>query len=198
MKKEDKFVLLWKYVGAYLAIAFPIIIFILCSVASRRVCINYNGFSVDEKGNVYIGKMGEIYVIDSSGSSLDTFDVPTSRGYSFVVTKNNRILLRAGEIVFTMDLQGNIIKREPTSERFIERIPTICPKEIIAADGTVYRMETHFLRTVIQVQTGNKINQIYQMPLYDYIVTLLFTLIVVGSIVYISIIVFRIRHVLKN
>lgn len=198
MKKEDGFFLLWKYVGIYLAIAFPIIIFILCSVVSQRACINYNGFSVDENGNVYIGKTGEICVIDSSGSPLGTFDVPTSRGYSFVVTKNNQILFNAGEIVFTMDLQGNIIKKEPASERLIERIPTIHPKEIVAADGTVYRMKTHFLRTVIESQTGNKINQIYQMPLFDYIVRILFALYIVGSFVSIAFIVFRIRHILKH
>ena len=68
-------------------------------------------FSVDSNGSLYIGKRGRIEVWQQ-GQLIRTIDPQTSRSYIFRVQENDTILLSTSTTLYTMALNGDILKTE--------------------------------------------------------------------------------------
>ena len=187
--QEDwRLVRLIKYMGIYFASAFLPMMFVFTATFTNSATISYNGLAVDNEGNAYIGKACEIYIVDPLGAPLGTIEIPSERGaFRFFITEENQLRLRASGYVYTMDLQGNIIKQQKPVKELLAEFPANPQRKAIASDGKVYTMKMPFLRTVVQVQEGETVSTIYEMPLYDYSVRLVFFLLAISWVIFIPV-----------
>lgn len=163
----DKIMRSRKLLIIYLLILFPIITICNALMNTGRVSINYSGFGVDDSGVLYVGKDSGIEKY-KDGKMIGIISPQTSRGYAFTIQGDDTILLSTASTVYTLDLSGNVLDEwEDKDTSTFNKLQFI--KKFTTKDGHKYVMKSHFGRTIICC--NNEI--IYQMPLLDYIVKIL-------------------------
>lgn len=163
----DKIMRSRKLLIIYLLILFPIITICNTLMNTGRVSIIYSGFGVDDSGVLYVGKESGIEKY-KDGKMIGIISPQTSRGYAFTIQGDDTILLSTASTVYTLDLSGNVLDEwEDKNTSTFNKLQFI--KKFTTKDGHKYVMKSHFGRTIICC--NNEI--IYQMPLLDYIVKIL-------------------------
>ena len=163
----DKIMRSRKLLIIYLLILFPIITICNILMNTGRVSIIYSGFGVDDSGVLYVGKDSGIEKY-KDGKMIGIISPQTSRGYAFTIQGDDTILLSTASTVYTLDLSGNVLDEwEDKNTSTFNKLQFI--KKFTTKDGHKYVMKSHFGRTIICC--NNEI--IYQMPLLDYIVKIL-------------------------
>ncbi len=150
------------------AVAGIIMFTCIAMLISGKASIVINGFAVDVDNQLYVGKGKEIVVL-KDGAVVRTIDPPTSRTYKFTIVDGKTILLSTSTKVYMMDLYGNII-----SESIDEGTKTYnrlqWKKIYMDERGSEYTLESRWGRTRILKEGVS----IYEMPMRDYIVRILF------------------------
>lgn len=156
------------------------ILLIMFTILPGIVTISYNGFAVDQDGYLYLGKKDRIEVIDSEGNLLRTIRAKSNMNFDFSIHENE-IVMRAGSDLYWLDLQGNLLRQELKSKRWMEVLPPENKNLFVDASGTKYTMEySGFLRTSIFKWNGDEKMEIFKMPLFDYSMRLVLIFTVVG------------------
>ena len=184
-----------KYMVPFLAIIFLPLFFSQFFLMSGDAHIDYSGIAVHKDGNLYIGSEGnrtegKMYVIDPSGNLVETFKVPAYSPYEFTVTETG-VLVNTNSYIYTLDLHGRVIKREEFSGPMRN---LTSPKEVVTEDGKVYTMKTHFLRTIVQVQEGETVSTIFEMPMLDYVVRIMTRAVLLAIFIYVPFALYRNRE----
>ena len=172
------------YVCVAFLINFPYVIL----QVTHQVTLSYSGFGLDSSGVLYIGTDSSIekYL---NGEQIGKILKP-SRGYAFAVQNDDTILLSTASIVYTMDLDGNILtQREDIGTETFNQLQKK-NKLFLANDGKTYRLKLIFGRTCVVSEEGE---MIYQMPLLDYIASSVFFCSIFANFIVIPIIVYKWR-----
>lgn len=167
----------------YLLLMWPILAFCLALIIPGKVSIEYSGFAVDSAGVLYVGKNTAIEKYDNE-KMIGTINPKTSRAYVFTI-QNDKILLSTSAVVYTLDLSGNTIEEHADvgTRMFNELQKT--KNRYITQSNREYTMKSHFGRAIIY--SGKEI--VYQMPILDYIVKILFFAVIMSVLVVTPIIV---------
>ncbi len=151
----------------FLLIFLPIITSCNVLMSMGTVSITYSGFGVDSSGVLYVGKESVIEKY-KDGKMIGTISPQTTRGYAFTIQKDDTILLSTASMVYKLDNSGNILDEwEDEGTSTFNDLQFI--RKFTAKDGRKYVMKSLFGRTVIYCND----EIIYQMPLLDYIVKIL-------------------------
>ncbi len=167
----------------------PIAAVCLVLIISGYVAIFYSGFAIDSSGVLYIGKDTKIEKY-ADGKLIGTIDPKTSRGYAFTIQNDDTILLSTASIVYTLDLNGNVINEEEDSGTRIFNKLQYGKNRFTTSDGNTYHIKSWFGRTVIISDEGILI---YKMSVVDYIVKIVFFSTIFSAFIFIPIIVFKSR-----
>ena len=188
----------FKPIIIYLSIIFPIMMFYMIS-AFNGICTFYDGVAVDSDKNLYLGKGSVIQVFSPSGEEIRNLSSMTSRGYSFTITEDNLILLDTGSDVYTMDIYGNIIqKSDSTGESIFSKYRYTNKYSYITSDGTQYIMKNILFRTKICKVMNGKYEQVYIMPIYDFIVKMSFILCIVSALTVLPFLIIKSRKIYSS
>ncbi len=160
---------------------------------SGRVIDPQNGFAVDTVGKVYIGDTKKIYVYEQ-GVCVDTIDPQTNRAYLFTVIDGNKILLSTARYIYTLDLMGEVLSKTPDLGTAMYNQLNAHKGTFVAGDGTVYVAEYPMGR--FQITDGSR--RIYQLPVLDYIVEMLYDISFICTMVFaLYIAIRRLSHILR-
>ena len=107
----------------------------------------------------------EVY---ENGKMIHEIQPKTSRGYGFRIQPNDTIELIVDPLIYTLDLQGNVISETPVGDKD-GNTPVHNYRSVQATNGAVYNLENTlgYYRIVCNGKT------VYRMPTLDYIVLLL-------------------------
>lgn len=154
----------------------------------------FNGFSVDSKNCLYIGK-DSIIEVYKNNSLLKTINPPTSRSYVFSIQNDDTIILSTSSVVYIMDLDGNIINSyEDTYTKTYNSLKKKTNK-FTTKDGEQYSIKHRFSRLEI-VNSNNTI--VYQMPLLDFVVRIVFVVSFLSLWILVPILIYRIKSEQKQ
>lgn len=150
---------------------------------------DFNGFAVDSNNCLYIGKERRIEIYKNN-YLINTINPPTSRAYIFSIQNDDTIILSTASVVYIMDLEGNIIRSyEDTYTQTYNSLKKTKNK-FSTKDGEQYSVKHRFSR--LEIVNSNNI-QIYQMPLLDFIVRIVFVISFLGLWILIPILINRIK-----
>ena len=173
----------------YVSIIFPVMVACMIMMISGDVTVSYSGFGMDSSGVLYVGKDGVIEKYHN-GSLIGEFSSRTSRGYAFAVQSDDTVLLSTSSTVYSLDLHGNEIeKQEDVLSKIFYQLD-ITKKSFKSADGKLYNVISPFGRTRIVCETGE---EIFTMPLKDYIVKVILSLCGLSVFVFSSLMVYKFR-----
>ena len=141
--------------------------------------ISYQGFAVDNKGNIYVGFYSGQIKKFNGGKLLGVISAQTSRGYDFTITENDTLYITCGDRAYFTDLDGNVL--ETITDNIQPFYKYRYNKSIfLSKDGTKYEKKFNFGKTkFVKCQEQQEIT-IYEMPLKDYISKVV---LIVGSVV---------------
>jgi len=162
MRKVHIYMLIYIFVMAIL-ILYPLMV-----EADGRVCLNYQGFAVDQDNYLYLGKGSVIAVYDLEGNELREISIPPLRGYNFTITEDNEILIFNGSCFYAMSLYGENVREYLGTDETINDGVSISTTKFVSSDGTVYVRGEQFFRTSIYKLDDGCKTKIFQMPSYDY------------------------------
>lgn len=158
--------------------------------ASGDVCLNYNGFGVDDKGNLYLGYERHIVVLNENGERINEFRTQTEYITDFLIVDNEYIYEYSNKRYFAiMDLNGKLISKSLYGEEGYRAPPNgDWPLSTHTNEsGTAYESFKKLGRfEVYRVENGSY-ELIYRMPLYDYVIKLCGIVFPVGMFVVIPI-----------
>ena len=180
-----------KSLAIFVGIYGPVILTCLFLMITGTVTLSISGFAVDSNNRLYIGKDSGITVYEN-GVIDHTINPKTSRGYIFTMQPNDTIVVSTGSVVYTMDIDGNLISQE---EDFRSRMYHEIRKNgnpFYSTDGTKYTKRSPWGRIEIIQEIDGRVSIIYQMTLFDYIIK------IVLAITFVSIFIFVPRLVLKS
>ncbi|MHB8963504.1 MAG: hypothetical protein ACYC5K_10170, partial [Saccharofermentanales bacterium] len=100
-----------KLLVIYIAIMGPILIACLSMIISGLVTLSLSGFAFDSSGRLYLGKDAAIEVYEG-GTLKYRISPMTSRGYIFTIQSDDTILLSTSSVVYTMNLNGEVLTEE--------------------------------------------------------------------------------------
>ena len=135
---------------------------------SGRVSFFVNGFAVDADGQLYVGKGNKIIVFKDD-VCIRKIEPPTSRTYKFTIADGQYITLTTSTEIYTMDLFGNIISKQPDEENKLYS-ELQWKKTYTDQKGFHYTLKSVWGRQAIYREGV----QIYIMPTFDYVVLILF------------------------
>ena len=162
----------YKKIILFLSVAVTVlsIFFCLFSLYWNKVTIQLNGFAVDSKERLYIGKSERIEVYDN-GILQYTINPRTGRGYTFTITERDVLIVNTGDYIYEMDLMGEKVYRKYSdrSDNKYDGLGDII--EIFTENGNTYTLKNKYLRYKF-VKNGEQ--TVYEMPLYDFIVKIAF------------------------
>ena len=150
------------------------------NLVSNNYSISYNGFVVDESGNIYLGAKNEIIVYNNA--HLYSIKPKTSRGYSFAIF-NNKLLVKAGKNIYLIDDSGNETPINISEFNAIYN-SLIFNSYVYKTETSSYKMSNIFGKTkIIDMQKNETIyeidNNYYYSKLFYWISTLFFCLFVI-------------------
>lgn len=167
----------------FLIIEFPIFFISILLLSSGVVSLSYNGFGVDSNNVLYIGKSNLIEKY-SNGELIGEIDPQTSRAYAFTLKKDDTIMLSTGSTIYTMDLDGKVLKtQEDELTLTFNNLKQI--KEHTSSNGKTYHLKS-FLGKESIISNDGKI--IFTTPLLDYVIKLVFFSCIISTIVVVPII----------
>lgn len=163
---------------------------------SGTVTFSYNGFAIDETGSLYIGQY-EYLVVYDQGHMIKKIPLMTSKGYSFTI-RDNHLVVAANAKIYTTDLNGKILSEE--DDRLTQTYNELYRrrKSFETVDGQVYK-STNWLGYYIIWNINKQSSKIiYQMPIFDYIVKVIFIMTCIGMVTYFIIVLFsNIRKIMR-
>ena len=176
-----------KMLVIYLIIVWPIMLVCFLSMIAGHVSVIYNGFAIDSLDNLYVGKQTKIEKY-YEGELIDTINPHSSRTYAFTI-QNDEIILSNTSAVYIMDLDGNVIsKHEDFETKTFNELQH--QKKFTTADGKTYFLKSSFGRKKVVSEDGNVI---YNMPVKDYIVKLMFIAVFVISFIFVPTMIYKSR-----
>lgn len=156
-------------IAPFLALSPLILMVSLLLNLSGIVSFQCSGLGVDADGRIYVGKSDVICVYEN-GSLVNELDPQTSRGYAFVVTEENTILLSTSTVVHSMDLDGNVLTSyEDVGAKTIGKLER-ARGHFEGADGRTYSMSSKLGYYTLVRDDGVTV---YRMPALDYCFLLL-------------------------
>lgn len=155
-------------------------------IITGSVSLSFNGFAVDEQGQLYIGRDNTIVVLNNREYSR-SISPHTSRTYKFTIINDESIILSTSSEVYVMDLYGNVLQQYPDDDTSVYNQLQRQSRHYIASDGTKYAMKRHWGR--IRIYKEDEI--VYEMPLHDYTVYLI--LIILSIFVFLVCIIYIIK-----
>ena len=145
------------------------LLYFLCAslIISQTVSLNYQGFGVDTRGNLYVGIGHKIDVFEN-GELTHTIRKGTSRGYCFTIQEDDTILLASGNDVFIFDLLGETTLSQWKDSSIKD---TLSESKYFykSHEGDIYRASYPMGRLTIYRNDS----PIYRLPLFDYVVLIL-------------------------
>lgn len=149
--------------------AFCVGILLFVSLFSGNLTIDYFDISADSSGNVYIGELSRIRVVDSSENTIRKIKTQTLNGYRFTI-KDDILYLSTGSYVKAQDLEGNELNlgnnNSIPSESFIDQ------EDFTASDGTTYYFKNEFWGKNAYSSHNGKEKIVYHMPTFACIMRL--------------------------
>lgn len=128
-------------------------------------CLFFSLFS----GNVYIGELSRIRVVDSSENMIRKIKTHTLNGYRFMI-KDDILYLSTGSYVQAKDLEGNELdlgsNNNIPSERLIDQ------EHFTASDGTTYYFKNEFWGKNAYSSHNGKEKIVNHMPTFACIMRL--------------------------
>lgn len=163
--KKSKNDIFWAFFAANL------IAVIICGflLITESVAFSFNGFAVDSQDQLYVGRGHSIDVIEN-GEIVQAITTCTSRSFAFTILNGDTILLSTGSKVCTTDTSGaNIIEQwDDTNSKTYHELNQN-KFEFHSANGETYTASRRW--GLLKIYRGSE--QIYQMPIFDYIVMLI-------------------------
>lgn len=172
-----------KILKIYVCIAATVVAICLMFINLGRVTLIYNGFAIDSDNVLYIGK-DEVIEKYKEGELIGKINPKTSRAYAFTI-EDDIIILSTSSIVYTLDLHGNVItEKEDIGTKTFNKLER--KKNVYVSDGKTYKLKSNFGRLSIKNEYGNVL---YEMPIMDYIIKLMFGLVFISVFIFVPIIV---------
>ena len=137
-------------------------------ITENQIYTSYQGFAVDSQGNLYLGVNLKIIAVDSNGLERYSFSTITNRGYSFTINEEDQILLRSSGCLYTMDLNGNVLKEDDKETADLILPLNKSTRSFRDAEGRIYQMSSRFFRKEIYKYERGEASLIYQMPVLNY------------------------------
>lgn len=169
---------------AYLLCVFPIVAICFNLIISGKVALFYSGFAIDSSDVLYVGTDAKIQKF-YDGELIGTISPKTTRGYAFTIQKNDTILLSTASSVYIMDLSGNVIDKHEDIDTKIFNELQKSKNTFTSQSNREYVMKSQLGRTTIYSEK----DIIYQMPMMDYIIKILFFAAIISTFVVVPIII---------
>ena len=133
--------------------------------------MQFGGFGVDSTGNLYVGRKTQILVYQN-GECIRGLSVPVQKeGWNMGVSSDDCILLTASGKVFTLQLDGTVIREENDVNSKISR--SLAKQRFVEGnDGHQYRLRHTWIWPTIE-KDGSVI---YRAPLWDMLLRMSFVL----------------------
>lgn len=160
----------WKKISfIYGFISWPFIIFFLVCLFNGSI-LSIKGFGLDSNQNLYVAKEGKIIVYNNDDVDVNTKDIDVFDGdYNFTVLHNDTLLLAYSNIVYTMDVSGNIISQKEDEHQNTYNQLKDSKNEYIDIYGNKYLYVNNWGYYSIERLDKDKHETIYKMPVSDYI-----------------------------
>ena len=180
----------------YLSIGVPIMLICIILLVSGNVSLSTYSFALDSAGKLYVGKESKLEVYSNETLIMTIFPM-TTKGYLFTIKNDDTILLSDASTVYIMDLTGTVLSQR--EDRFSETFSTLdnSKKTFVTKNGHNYQKRSIWGRDVIVHVFGNDEIVIYRMPLLDYIVKILFWLLLMSGFIIAPIILLQWKR-MKN
>lgn len=128
-------------------------------------CLFFSLFS----GNVYIGELSRIRVVDSSEKTIRKIKTQTLNSYRFTI-RDDILYLSTGSYVQAKDLEGN--EQDLGSNNNNPSESLIDQEHFTASDGTMYYFKNEFWGKNAYSSHNGKEKIVYQMPAFACIMRL--------------------------
>ncbi|MBQ6336883.1 MAG: hypothetical protein IJI50_06610 [Ruminococcus sp.] len=149
--------------------AFCVGLLLFVCLFSGKITVNYFDISADSSGNVYIGELTQIRVVDSSGNTIRKIKTQTLNGYRFTI-RDDILYWSTGSNIRAKDLEGNELDlkydNNVPSESFIDQ------EQFIAYDGTKYYFKNDIWGKNAYLLHNGEEKMVYHMPTFDCIMRL--------------------------
>lgn len=180
-----------KTVAVFLLIMCPIMIFVLVSFISGKAISQYVGFAVDSSERLYVGTNAGIEVYED-GVKVKTIEPPSSRSYVFTI-EDEKIVSSVGDAICIFSLDGELLERyEDNYDNFLKMKSN--STVFVAPSGKEYRSKnTLGYYKIIQ---GDKC--VYTMPLFSYIVNVLFVVCIICILSFVIVMVIKMYKLRKR
>ena len=165
----------------------PITGTIMCLFISGRVVHSYVGFAFDSAERLYVGKNTGIEVYEN-GNKIRTIRPPSSRSYIFTIS-DDRIVASTGQSVRIMDLEGELIDQKTDDGSTFRKMYANSSK-FVTLSGRQYSKGSIFGYYRITRDDGVCI---YSMPLFDYIVNVLFEACGVSTMIFVIVLLVKLK-----
>ena len=98
------YVKIFCFLSGIFAVVLPCLILIATGVVSTEI----KCFAIDSTDRIYVGRARKIDVYED-GVLVDSFSAKTAKAYAFTILPDDTILLSTSTIVYSMDLEGNVL-----------------------------------------------------------------------------------------
>lgn len=149
--------------------AFCVGLLLFVCLFSGNFTVDYFDISADSYGNVYIGELSQIRVVDPSGKTIRKIKTQTLNGYRFTI-RDDILFWSTGSEIRSKDLEGNDLNLEYNNNVPSERV--IDQEQFIANDGTKYYFKNDFWGKNAYLSHNGKEEMIYHMPTFNCVMRL--------------------------
>lgn len=176
---------IWKKtVAVFLLIMCPIVIFVLVSFISGKAISQYVGFAVDSSERLYVGTNAGIEVYEN-GVKVKTIEPPSSRSYVFTI-EDEKIVSSVGDAICIFSLDGELLERyEDSFDNFLKMKSN--STGFVSPSGKEYGSKNTL--GYYKIMQGDKC--VYAMPLFSYIVNVLFVACIICILSFVIVMVIK-------
>ena len=177
-----------KMLFIFVGVVVPLLLIIIILVATNTVSLTYSGFAIDSENNLYLGKTGGKIDVYSGGKIVKSISL-TSKGYAFTI-KKDKLVVAALSNIYILDLEGNILeKKECLNDTEYNKL--FKEKNIfIDSEGNKFILSNVFGYYSIKSRDNN---EIYSMPIFDYVVKIILFCTFVSFIIFVPLIIYKWR-----
>ncbi|MCI5513872.1 MAG: hypothetical protein MR471_07140 [Clostridia bacterium] len=173
-----------KTVAVFLLIICPIVIFALVSFISGKAISQYVGFAVDSSERLYVGTNAGIEVYEN-GVKVKTIEPPSSRSYVFTI-EDEKIVSSVGDAICIFSLDGELLERyEDSFDNFLKMKSN--STGFVSPSGKEYGSKNTL--GYHKIMQGDKC--VYAMPLFSYIVNVLFVACIICILSFVIVMVIK-------
>lgn len=138
------------------AIMLVCIILLACQIVPSSI----ECFAVDSNDRLYVGVPGKILVFEED-VQVATINPQTSRTYMFTILEDDRILLSTASIVYSMDLEGNVLQSWTEKASITYNDLKNERRRFESRSGDIYQLKS-FLSWPRIVKNGDQ--EVYRLP----------------------------------